>query len=65
MWQSKYSNLTISKRKAKQELQSRNDIAIIDAEKGGTIEILDVEDYVKEAERQLNNKKLRKKLRPY
>ena len=39
-----------------QELQSINDIVITDANKGRTIVILGVEDYVKEAERQLNNK---------
>ena len=53
---SKYSNLTIEERKAMQELQSRNDIVITHADKSGTAVILDVEDYVKEAERQPNNK---------
>ena len=36
-----------------QELQSRNDIVITDADKGGAVVILDVKDYIKEAERQL------------
>ena len=40
-----------------QELQSRNDIVITNANKGGAAVNLVVEDYVKEAERQLNNKK--------
>ena len=40
-----------------QELQFRKDIGITDADKGGAIVILDVEDYVKEAEKQLNNNK--------
>ena len=40
-----------------QELQSRNDIVITDA-----VEVLDVEDYVKEAERQLNNKENYRKI---
>ena len=40
-----------------QELQSRNDIVITDA-----VEVLDVEDYVKEAERQLNNKESYRKI---
>ena len=39
-----------------QELQSRNDIVITNANKGGAAVNLVVEDYVKEAERQLNNK---------
>ena len=60
---SKYSNLTIKELKAMQELQSRNDIVITDADKGGAVVILDVEDYVKQAERQLNNKEnYRKKI---
>ena len=45
-----------------QELQSRNDIVIIDADKGGAVVILDVEDYVKKAERQLNNKEKYRKI---
>ena len=53
---SKYSNLTIKEKKAMQELQSRDDIVITDADKGGAVAILDVEDYFKEAERQLKNK---------
>ena len=45
-----------------QELQSRNDIVITDADKGGAVVILDVEDYVKEAERQLSNKENYRKI---
>ena len=45
-----------------QELQSRNDIVINDADKGEAVVILDVEDYVKEAERQLNNKENYRKI---
>ena len=37
-----------------QELQSRKDIVITDADKGGAV--VNVEDYVKEAERRLNNR---------
>ena len=37
-----------------QELQSRKGIVITDADKGGAV--VNVEDYVKEAERRLNNK---------
>ena len=39
-----------------QKLQSRNNIIIADADKGGAVVILDVEDNVKEAERLLNRK---------
>ena len=45
-----------------QELQSKNDLIITDAYKGGIVVILDVEDYVKEAERQLNNKENYRKI---
>ena len=45
-----------------QELQSKNDLIIPDAYKGGIVVILDVEDYVKEAERQLNNKENYRKI---
>lgn len=43
-----------------QELQSRNGSTVItntNADKGGAIVIIDVEDCVKEAEKQLNKKK--------
>ena len=53
---SKYSNLTVKERKAVQKLQSRHHIVITDANEGGAVVIQDVEYYVKEAERQLNNK---------
>ena len=59
---SKYSNLTIKERKEMQELQSRNDKVITNANKDGVVVILDVEDYVKEAERQLKNKKNYRKI---
>ena len=57
----KYSNLRIKERKAMQELQSRKDIVITDADKGGAVVILEEEDYVK-AERQLNNKENYRKI---
>ena len=38
----KYSNLAIKERKAVQELQSRNEIVITDANKGEAVVILDV-----------------------
>ena len=59
---SKYSNLTIKERKAVQELQSRNDIVVADANKRGAVVILLAEDYVKEAEKQFNNKENYRKI---
>ena len=56
MKQPKYSNLTKGELKALEELKSRDDIVITKADKGGTVVIMDVKDYVKEAERQLNTK---------
>ena len=37
-------------------MEDRNDIIITKAGKGGTVVIIDVEDYAKEAEHQLKNK---------
>ena len=51
-----YNNLTKGERKALKELADRNDIIITKADKGGAVVIIDVEDYVKETEHQLNNK---------
>ena len=45
-----------------QELQSRKDIIVTYADKGGSAVILDVEDYVKKAERQLNDKENYRKI---
>ena len=45
-----------------QELQSRNNTVITDANKCGAGLILDVEDYVKEAEKQINGKENYRKL---
>ena len=45
-----------------QELQSKKDIVIANADKGGAVVILDVEDYVKEAERQFNIKENYRKI---
>ena len=59
---SKYSNLPIEERKVMQDLQSRNDIVITHADKSGASVILDVEDYVKETERQPNNKENYRKI---
>ena len=43
-------------------MADRNDIIITKADKGGAVVITDVEDYVKEAEHQLNNKDAYRKL---
>ena len=59
-----YSNLSVKEQKALQELQFRDDIVTTDADKGGAVVILDVEDYVKEAERQLHNTNNYKRLNP-
>ena len=45
-----------------QDLHSRKYIVINDADKGGAVVVLDVEDYVKVAERQLNNKENYRKI---
>ena len=50
-----YSNLSVKEQKALLELQSRDGIVIKEAEKGGAVVILDVEDYIKDAERQLHS----------
>ena len=48
-------NLTKSERKALLNLQKRNDIIITKADKGGAVVILDIKDYIDEANRQLND----------
>ena len=48
-------NLTKSERKALINLQKRNDIIITKADKGGAVVILDIKDYIDEANRQLND----------
>ena len=57
-----YSNLSVKEQKALQELQCSDDILIVEAHKGGAIVILDVEDYIKVAEKQLHNTESYKKL---
>ena len=44
------------------ELSEREDIIITKADKGGAVVIVDVKDYIKEAEQQLNNTENYKKL---
>ena len=51
----KTNNLTNNEVKALTELQKRDDIIIINADKGGAITILDTDEYIKETNRQLNN----------
>ena len=49
-------NLTKEERKALTSLKDRNDIIITYADKGGAVVIIDVVDYLKEADRQLKDK---------
>ena len=57
-----YNNLTKGERKALKELADRNNIIITKTDKGTAVVIIDIEDYVKEVEHQLNNKDAYKKL---
>ena len=60
-----YNNLTKGEITELKELADRNDIIITIADKGEAVHIIGVEDYVKEAEHQLNNKGANKKLQYY
>ena len=51
----KKQNLTKEEIKALHELKERDDIIITKADKGGAVVILNVDDYLKEANRQLSN----------
>ena len=57
------NNLIRQEINASKDLQTRDDIIIINADNGGAITILDAEDYVKEANRQLNDEQCYQKLR--
>ena len=57
-----YNNLTINEGTSMKELSEREDIIITKADKGGAVVIVDVKDYIKEAERQLNNTENYRKL---
>ena len=57
-----YSNLKKPERTSMKELSEREDIIITKADKGGAVVIVDVKDYIKEAERQLNNTENYRKL---
>ena len=59
---SRSDNLTKGERTALKEVEDRNYIIIKKADKGGAVVIIDVKDYLKEAEHQLNNKDAYKKL---
>ena len=50
-----YSNLSAKEQKTLQELQPKYNIVITEADKNGTVIILDAEDYIKGAERPLHN----------
>ena len=55
-------NLSLEERKALSELKGNNDIVIKKADKGSSIVVMNIEDYVKEAERQLSDEKFYKKV---
>ena len=57
-----YNNLTKSERTSMKELSEREDIIITKADKVVAAVIVDVKDYIKEAERQLNNAENYRKL---
>ena len=56
------SNLTKEERIALNSLKNRTDIIISNADKGGAIVIQDVQDYIMEAERQLNDENTYKQI---
>ena len=51
----KPTNLSIKEQKASEEIKQSEDIVITNADKGDAVVILDVKDYIKEYERQLND----------
>ena len=55
-------NLSNNEQEALKALQERDDIIIINADKGGAITILNTEDYIKEANRQLSDPSCYQKL---
>ena len=56
------SNLTKNETDALQQLSQRNDILITKVDKGGAVLIMDVDDYIRDANRQLNNTDFYKKI---
>ena len=57
-----YNNLTKNERTSMKKLSREEDIIITTVDKGGAVVIVDVQGYIKEAERQLNNIKNYRKL---
>ena len=57
-----HKNLSKKEEDALQNLSKRDDIIITKADKGGAVVIVDVDDYIQEANRQLDNKEFYKKL---
>ena len=57
-----YNNLTKNERASMKKLSREEDIIITKVDKGGAVVIVDVQGYIKEAERQLNNIKNYRKL---
>ena len=57
-----YNNLTKNERTCMKKLSREEDIIITKVDKGGAVVIVDVQGYIKEAERQLNNIKNYRKL---
>ena len=55
-------NLSKNERKSLKQLKDREDIIITKADKGGAVVILNTEDYIKEANRQLNDESAYKQL---
>ena len=51
-----HPNLDKGEREAIKELSKSEDIIITDADKGGAVAVADMDDYIKEAARQLNDK---------
>ena len=49
----KYSNLSKGEQKALEDLQERDDIVIVNADKAGAVVIMDASDYKEKAERQI------------
>ena len=56
------SNLTKNEADALQQLSQRDDTIITKADKGGTVVIIDVNGYIREANRQLDNTDFDKKI---
>ena len=56
------NNLTKGDQKALEELSKKDDIIITNADKEGAIVVMDIDRYISEAQRQLNDEKNYKKL---